>query len=1216
MHGQRCLRILLTASLLLTLAISAHAAIIYVNWAQTGPADGTTWAKAFPTVRQAVTSAIGANEIWVARGTYVVGSQPLKVGLALYGGFLGTETLRTQRNPAVNVTILDGNYEGPVIIIPLAATNATTVDGFTITNGTGTPNPNSSGGGIYCLNASATINDNIIYGNSATYGGAIYCENAASMVITDNVIYYNSAYTGGGIYCLTSASTSAPVITDNTISYNNAALNGGGIYCDGTHGGAPGITTTPVITDNMIYHNNAGVDGGGIYGSHMTAPVITDNTISENTAITGAAGGVYLHGDTTGSVQRNWIADNIAGTTGGGLYTVTSVDTIASNLFAGNSAANGGGVYTNAGATGPLVINNTIYANTASAQGGGIYCLATDVGGTKLENNIVALNSSGIWGTATADFIVLNNNDVYGNIGAAYTGVVAGPNSSVADPLFVAPLTSDFRLQATSPCKDTGLITNVGLTWTDLDGNPRIFPVGSGLVDMGALEYIYVETPTFTPDGSTTYASAQSVTIATTTTGATIRYTTDNTAVTVTSPLYSAPVLIATTTILRAKAYKTGWGDSPELTATFTIQICATPTFLPVAGTYAGAQTVTISCTSPTGAHFHYTTDGTEPTGSSTEGSSVAVGESLTLKAKAYKTDWGDSATGTAVYTIQVCVTPTLSPAGGSYAAPQTVTISTATAGASIYYTTDGTAPDATKTLYSAPIIISVTTVVNAIAIKASYVNSGIVTGTYVITITKVGTPTFSPVAGTYPIAQSVTISTATAGADIYYTTDGGTPDGTSTLYTGAITISVATTVKAIGIKTGLTNSDVGEAAYTLGGTVATPTFSPVAGTYPSPQTVAITCASPTGASIYYTTNGADPTGLSTLYTGGITISVTTTVKAKAYKTGFLASAVGSALYTLTGAIVATPTFDPAAGTYSSAQFVTLTCATSGASIYYTTDGTDPTIGSTLYGGTPISVAVTTTLKAIGIKAGSTNSAIATAVYTIICATPTFSPVAGTYTSAQSVTISCATSGADIYYTTDGTDPSGLSTVYTGAITISVTTTVKAIGIKTGLANSAIATAAYVISGGDYPVNVSLAPTTGTLGIETKLTFTAVYSDSHGYSTLRSCYLLINPTSSCLKAAYVRYDPVTNKLYMRNDGNTTWMGGFAPGANGTVANGYARIYCNETTVVKSGNTITVTWKIALKSPYTLRPTCTGYMFCYNAAGNYAGWDAKGTYSVH
>ncbi|MFC1426500.1 chitobiase/beta-hexosaminidase C-terminal domain-containing protein [Streptacidiphilus sp. N1-12] len=168
-----------------------------------------------------------------------------------------------------------------------------------------------------------------------------------------------------------------------------------------------------------------------------------------------------------------------------------------------------------------------------------------------------------------------------------------------------------------------------------------------------------------------------------------------------------------------------------------------------------------------------------------------------------------------------------------------------------------------------------------------------------------------------------------------------------------------------------------------------------------------------------------------------------------------------------TGSTVATPTFSPAGGTFSSAQSVTLADSTSGASIRYTTDGSTPTASSTLYG-TPISITATTTVKAIGIASGSTNSAVASATYTITStpttvATPTFSPAGGTFSSAQSVTLADSTSGASIRYTTDGSTPTASSTLYAAAINVSATTTVKAIGIKSGLTNSAVASATYTI---------------------------------------------------------------------------------------------------------------------------------------------------------
>lgn len=81
---------------------------------------------------------------------------------------------------------------------------------------------------------------------------------------------------------------------------------------------------------------------------------------------------------------------------------------------------------------------------------------------------------------------------------------------------------------------------------------------------------------------------------------------------------------------------------------------------------------------------------------------------------------------------------------------------------------------------------------------------------------------------------------------------------------------------------------------------------------------------------------------------------------------------------------VATPTFDPAGGTYQTAQSVTINCATEGATICYTIDGTEPNENSTQFtAGVPLNISESTTVKAIGIKSGYTNSPVATAIYNI-----------------------------------------------------------------------------------------------------------------------------------------------------------------------------------------------------------------------------------------
>jgi len=170
----------------------------------------------------------------------------------------------------------------------------------------------------------------------------------------------------------------------------------------------------------------------------------------------------------------------------------------------------------------------------------------------------------------------------------------------------------------------------------------------------------------------------------------------------------------------------------------------------------------------------------------------------------------------------------------------------------------------------------------------------------------------------------------------------------------------------------------------------------------------------------------------------------------------------------------ATPTFSPPGGTYASDQSVTISCATSGVPIYYTTNGSTPTTSSTPYTGA-ISVAghgTTMTIKAIATAPGYSSSAVGNATYTIsypAAATPTFSPPGGTYTSDQSVTLSCTTSGATIYYTTNGSTPTTSSTLYTGAVTATVSgsgTTIKAISTAPWYSNSEVGIATFIYNYG------------------------------------------------------------------------------------------------------------------------------------------------------
>lgn len=318
--------------------------------------------------------------------------------------------------------------------------------------------------------------------------------------------------------------------------------------------------------------------------------------------------------------------------------------------------------------------------------------------------------------------------------------------------------------------------------------------------------------------------------------------------------------------------------------------------------------------------------------------------------------------------------------------------------------------------------------------------------------------PTFDPAEGDFSDNFTLHLTCATEGSSIYYTTDGSTPTSSSTLYNDAAGIEISAganvTVKAIAVKNEV-SSTVASATYTYKN-IANPLFAVASGsTILYGESVGISCATD-GAEVYYTTNGDTPTSASTKYTAPIVLTEATTIKAIAINGGD-ESEVVSATYSVKATA---PTFSVAEGTYNTTQSVSLENTTDGATIYYTIDGPNPTSSSTAYS-TAIDVTKTTTIKAIAIKAGLTDSEVASATYTLKVLAPTFSVPGGDYDDEQNVELSCATEGATIHYTVNGVVPIASSPTYEGTISISDVKTIKAIAVKDGWLNSEVASAEY-----------------------------------------------------------------------------------------------------------------------------------------------------------
>ncbi len=567
------------------------------------------------------------------------------------------------------------------------------------------------------------------------------------------------------------------------------------------------------------------------------------------------------------------------------------------------------------------------------------------------------------------------------------------------------------------------------------------------------------------------------------------------------------------------------------LSWTFTSQsgsVTQTPTFSPSGGTFSTAQQVTLS-DGTTGATIYYTIDGSVPTTSSTVYSSpISIDSgSITIKAIAQASGFSASSVGSATYTIQLApaATPTFSPGTGTYTSTQAVTLSDTTAGATIYYTTDGSTPTTSSAVYSSAISVSANTTLEALAVAPGFAPSAVASAAYVIQIGGTG---INFAAG-FPSTTGLQLnSVAKLSSNFLELTDGGQSEAGSVFWTAPVNIQAFTTNftfqlssatadgftftiqnvgatalggiggglgygpnPATGTPAGLANSvavkfdifnDNGEGndstgLYTNGASPTTPAVDL------TPSGIVLSSGDTISAQIVYdgttlTLNLTD-TVTSKTFSHAFTINIPSTVGGNTAYVGFTGSTGGSTaiqnIKTWTFAsgttpIAADPIFNPSPGTYAATQNVSLSSATTGATIYYTVDGSTPTHSSAVYSAPIVVSGPSLTIRAFASATGYQDSPIVVGSYQIQAgaspaATPTFSPASGTsFSSTLSVSIADTTAGAAIYYTTDGSIPTTESQLYSGPFTIGTTTTVNAIAAASGFTQSAQGSASYTYS--------------------------------------------------------------------------------------------------------------------------------------------------------
>ena len=217
-------------------------------------------------------------------------------------------------------------------------------------------------------------------------------------------------------------------------------------------------------------------------------------------------------------------------------------------------------------------------------------------------------------------------------------------------------------------------------------------------------------------------------------------------------------------------------------------------------------------------------------------------------------------------------------------------------------YTVDGSTPTAASPPYTAPFGVNTQTTVKVIGFRTEWTTSSVNVGTYSFNFGTLAAPTPSPGAGSYTSSATVSL-TAGAGTTIRYTIGTTTPSDptiSSTIYTAPLVLTTSQILKARAFHPDYTQSPVTTAAYTI--TVATPTFTPTAGTYVADSDHDRHGDTGRDDSVHDT--GIDPTDTDPTIASGSTIPVgNLTLKAKATFTGATTSAVATAAYTQTGTV-------------------------------------------------------------------------------------------------------------------------------------------------------------------------------------------------------------------------------------------------------------------------------------------------------------------------
>ena len=410
-------------------------AVIYVNASVAASGNGSSWGAAFKTIQSALAIAGSCTEIWVARGTYACGTGlALQNGVSLYGGFIGSETLRTQRNPTNNLSYLvPSSVNGPMVSAvdlpndPLVGRSL--LDGFYLTgNGVSTTQP-----ALKVSNCAPLIR-NCTFGTNAL--GASVTQ--ASGVLFDSCLF---TYHTGTSLAIQSAT--------NLQAMNCRFINGKGLT-------GVTLTNSTVQLSGCFFTSNQVANSQTILASQSTLD-IADCIISGNSGFSA----LVAYGSTV-----NLNDSEVTGNTG-----TTNSSAIYGDFTTWN------------------LLNDTIAYNRAGGLTGGLWVASTN-GSVSLINTILWQNSTTQNNRATeqAQMFLGPTSPIMANslIQGLNYYTDAGPGLLAYDPVFLNPAAGKFQLTSVSPAVGMGATAGVSAAAVDPLGNLRLH---GGVADIGAYAF-------------------------------------------------------------------------------------------------------------------------------------------------------------------------------------------------------------------------------------------------------------------------------------------------------------------------------------------------------------------------------------------------------------------------------------------------------------------------------------------------------------------------------------------------------------------------------------------------------------------------------------------------------------------------------------------------------------------------------------------------------